>query len=898
MLGVDRDAATIEYARSRYAGGNVEFAVMDIARLALQDASFDAVCAFEALEHVPDREAVLGELARVLRPEGTLVASTPRAERTTERPENPFHEVEYAPQDFERLLRTFFDRVELYGQRRLQTRRHRLLQRVDVLGLRKRVMRPPRVAAAVLGTAATPDVTLDDVVIEPARCAGGGDRRRLHRPAPVRVVHLVIGGEVAGGQLVALRLARAARERGWEASFVSPTPGAFVDLAGREGFPVRVVPLGGALHLGSLARLRNLLRREGADVLHTHVHFSLNTLGRVAGHYGGVRVVSHMHIANVFREGGYARRAQIGLDNRTARLCDAIVAVSEATRRELLEQGYPAERTIVVRNGVDPAPRVEPRRPDDVPEGAPVLLEVARLTPVKGQRELIEALARLERRDAVVVLAGKDLERGGAYERELERLAERLGVRERVVLAGYRDDVPELLAGCDVFVLPSHAEGLPLTVLEAMAAAKPVVASAVDGTPEVVAGARRACSCRPATSRLSLRHSTGCSPSPSSRDGWARRGDGGSRNGSPRRRRASACSPRTPHDAALPAHRDPGAVPDPALQRARRAARPARLVPARRPAGAGLPPARGRDALPLAGAPGVRLGAGVRWVLLNRGVLGALRGADVVLVGGWSQPAFWEALAVDRVRRVPTVAWVESTLRDERSGLGAGAKRLFARNTAAFIVPGTAAAEYVRSFAPDAEVVVAPNAVDTGLFASRTGERERLRGELGLDRPAVLYVGRLSREKGVDVLVEAARGLEADVVVVGRRPGGGEPARGGAHERPLRRPSRPGRADGLVRGRRRALPALALRHLGHDPERGRRRGPAARRVRGGRGRWDLVEDGVNGFRVRTGDGPPARRASTSRRGRVVAPLGWSTLARLSGRLHRRGLGRGGRCTRG
>lgn len=167
VLGVDRDAATIEYARSRYAGGNVEFAVMDIARLALQDASFDAVCAFEALEHVPDREAVLGELARVLRPEGTLVASTPRAERTTERPENPFHEVEYAPHDFERLLRTFFERVELYGQRRLQTRRHRLLQRVDVLGLRKRVMRPPRVAAAVLGTAATPDVTLDDVVIEP-----------------------------------------------------------------------------------------------------------------------------------------------------------------------------------------------------------------------------------------------------------------------------------------------------------------------------------------------------------------------------------------------------------------------------------------------------------------------------------------------------------------------------------------------------------------------------------------------------------------------------------------------------------------------------------------------------------------------------------------------------------
>jgi SAM-dependent methyltransferase len=174
VLGVDVDSAAVAYARSRYAAANVEFAVMDLAALALDDASFDVVCAFEAIEHVPDREAVLAETARVMRPDGTFVISTPRADRTNERPENPFHSVEYAPADFDRLLRGFFEQVELYGQRRLQTRRHRLLQRVDVLGLRRRV-RPSRAAVSILGTRPTAELTLDDVVIERGRLDGASE---------------------------------------------------------------------------------------------------------------------------------------------------------------------------------------------------------------------------------------------------------------------------------------------------------------------------------------------------------------------------------------------------------------------------------------------------------------------------------------------------------------------------------------------------------------------------------------------------------------------------------------------------------------------------------------------------------------------------------------------------
>jgi glycosyltransferase involved in cell wall biosynthesis len=286
----------------------------------------------------------------------------------------------------------------------------------------------------------------------------------------VKVTHLVIGGEVAGGQMVALRLARAARAKGFDVAFVSPTGGAFVELAREEGFDVDVVPLRGALDVASVLRLRRAI--GGTDVLHMHAHFSLNMLGRIAGRLVGARLVAHMHIENAFRA-DWGRGLQIALDNATARLCAAIVAVSEATRQSLIAQGYPASRVVTIHNGIEPAEPAEPVRL----AGGPVVLEVARLAEVKGQATLIRALRHLE---ATAVLVGRDLEQNGRYEQSLRRLG------GRVVFAGYRDDVPALLAGCDVFCLPSTLEGLPLVVLEAMAQGKPVVASAVGGTPELV----------------------------------------------------------------------------------------------------------------------------------------------------------------------------------------------------------------------------------------------------------------------------------------------------------------------------------------------------------------------------------------------------------------------------
>lgn len=164
VVGIDRSEGAIAYGRSRYAAENVSLVTGDVAQLPFEDDSFDVVCSFETIEHLAAPEAFLGETARVLRADGVLVASTPHVERTNLRPDNPFHEIELSRADFTQLLERHFMDVDLYGQRRVQTARHRLLQRADVLGLRRRVPALRR-AARLTGTPATEETTLDDVEI-------------------------------------------------------------------------------------------------------------------------------------------------------------------------------------------------------------------------------------------------------------------------------------------------------------------------------------------------------------------------------------------------------------------------------------------------------------------------------------------------------------------------------------------------------------------------------------------------------------------------------------------------------------------------------------------------------------------------------------------------------------
>ena len=192
------------------------------------------------------------------------------------------------------------------------------------------------------------------------------------------------------------------------------------------------------------------------------------------------------------------------------------------------------------------------------------------------------------------------------------------------------------------------------------------------------------------------------------------------------------------------AHRDPGAVPDPALQRARRAARPARALPRRSATRAGRSTTCTSDEWRFEHAcvPGRSLRRGGRWLVLSHGLGGRLRrfAPDAVGVGGWNQPAFWRALAYCEDAPHPDRSLGrEHRARRTRSGRAPLelAKRALVRGVDGFFVPGQASAEYVRSLGVEPErIAIAPNAVDARVFARAASRRATGRLRVPLRRPA------------------------------------------------------------------------------------------------------------------------------------------------------------------
>ena len=173
---------------------------------------------------------------------------------------------------------------------------------------------------------------------------------------------------------------------------------------------------------------------------------------------------------------------------------DAIVGVSRHTARTFVEAGYRPDRVHAVLNAIEPSrwdPSLDPapgRASLGVPDGAPLIVSVARLFRWKGHFELLRALALVKREYPNVRLAivGSDYPADSGTTRMLKEHARELGIGENVVFTGQRSDVALLLAACDVFSLPSFEEPFGLVFAEAMAMKRPVVALTNGGTPEVV----------------------------------------------------------------------------------------------------------------------------------------------------------------------------------------------------------------------------------------------------------------------------------------------------------------------------------------------------------------------------------------------------------------------------
>ncbi len=139
VVGADLDQEAVNFARCSYRRSNLVYRVEDAQALTFESTFFDTVVSFETIEHLSDIPRYLNEVRRVLRPGGMYVVSTPKVRRTTKRPKNPHHTVEFSAEDFRTLLRKYFHVVELHGQLRVQGRFHYWLQKLDVVGLRHRI---------------------------------------------------------------------------------------------------------------------------------------------------------------------------------------------------------------------------------------------------------------------------------------------------------------------------------------------------------------------------------------------------------------------------------------------------------------------------------------------------------------------------------------------------------------------------------------------------------------------------------------------------------------------------------------------------------------------------------------------------------------------------------------
>lgn len=231
-------------------------------------------------------------------------------------------------------------------------------------------------------------------------------------------------------------------------------------------------------------KLRDYLKRNQVEILCTHGYKS-SVLGRIAAWMVGCHQI-------VISRGwtGESRRVRFYefLDRIFLRLADAVVAVSEGQRRKILACGVRSAKVRVIHNAIDlstyPGPAEKSIRVElDIPQDAIVVATAGRLSPEKNHLGLVEAaqLVLTKMPDVYFVVFGE-----GSLRPELEKAVAKAGIGHRFLLPGFRSDVRSLLHEIDIFVLPSHTEGLPNVVLEAFACRKPVVATSVGGTPEVV----------------------------------------------------------------------------------------------------------------------------------------------------------------------------------------------------------------------------------------------------------------------------------------------------------------------------------------------------------------------------------------------------------------------------
>jgi glycosyltransferase involved in cell wall biosynthesis len=301
----------------------------------------------------------------------------------------------------------------------------------------------------------------------------------------VKLLYLITDLETGGVPLHLYRLARSMRDAGHDVSVMSlAPPGPVSAMLDEAGIPTDACGARGVWDLHILPRLRRRLAQIRPDILHAFL-FHANGVGRLfagLGSFPKQRLICEIQTVEV------ERAWHLTVERYTHPWCRYVVGNSPSVVAHLARRaGVPPHRLVLVQGGIDPEPIRQSVPIDRASLGlnaeAPVVLWTGRLDPVKRVDDLILAATQLVRQaiPLQLLIVGE-----GSEQPRLQKLVGESGMTDHVHFAGRRSDVPRLLQTADLFVFPSRTEGLPNSLLEAMAAGLPIVATNVPGNRDVL----------------------------------------------------------------------------------------------------------------------------------------------------------------------------------------------------------------------------------------------------------------------------------------------------------------------------------------------------------------------------------------------------------------------------
>lgn len=320
-----------------------------------------------------------------------------------------------------------------------------------------------------------------------------------HRPkdaSPVRtirVLHVVNGEHFSGAERVQSHLGRCLPEQNVIADFACVKPGRFADMLDQRSGSVSGERWGRGHRLSMKSRLditvakrmADLVREHGYELLHAHTPRTA-MIASLASKWTGKPWIYHVHSpASRDCERWISNRINALTERRSLTNCSHLICVSNSLREELITQGFPGDSVTVVHNGV---PAIRPQRDHrPIVGGRWTIGMIALMRNRKGLEVALDALGEVHRRGLDVQLRCIGPFETDAYRAKIDQQINELQIGPHIDWVGFADNVPGELTRMDAMVLPSlFGEGLPMVVLEAMAAAVPVIATRVEGTPEAI----------------------------------------------------------------------------------------------------------------------------------------------------------------------------------------------------------------------------------------------------------------------------------------------------------------------------------------------------------------------------------------------------------------------------